>query len=246
MTRENRSAVCPSHHSFDYAKSGYLNLLLKQSTSHGDNAEMVKARTVFLSSGAYAFLRERLKQLSSEINPAVLCDLGCGEGYYTQALCAEEKYGFDLSKDALKHAAKHDHNTAYTVSSIFHLPLADESADLCITCFAPVAGEEISRILKKGGRFILVLPARKHLYELKELLYQTPYENDEEETKVPFKMIHEEHIEEQFTAEGEVLNALFMMTPYAYHTAERGKQKLAEAKKLEITASFVIRIYEKQ
>lgn len=245
LSRENRSAVCASHHSFDYAKSGYLNLLLKQSVSHGDNPEMVKARTAFLQSGAYEFLRTRLREITEETHAEVLADLGCGEGYYTKYLCAEEKYGFDLSKDALKHAAKQDRSTSYAVSSIFHLPLADESTDTCVTCFAPVAAEEINRILKPQGRFILVLPAKKHLFELKELLYETPYENTEDETDVPFTLVREEHISDTFTADHDALGALFMMTPYAYHTAEKGKKKLDAVESMEITASFVIRVYQK-
>ncbi len=246
LTRIERSAVCPKRHSFDYAKSGYLNLLLKQSVAHGDNPEMVKARTNFLNTGAYSFLKQRLCEITAEERAEVLADLGCGEGYYTEGMCADEKYGFDLSKDALKHAARYDRSTSYAVSSIFHLPLADASVDTCVTCFAPVADEEIRRVLKQNGRFILVLPAKRHLFELKELLYDTPYENSEEETQTGLALEREEHIEQVFTAEKSALPDLFMMTPYAYHTPEEAKNRLLSAERMDITASFVIRIYRKK
>ena len=46
--------VCPMGHSFDVAKSGYVNLLLSQQTGqkhHGDDKRMVKARSTFLGKG---------------------------------------------------------------------------------------------------------------------------------------------------------------------------------------------------
>ena len=103
LEKINKEAICENNHHFDYAKSGYLNLLVSNKKVHGDDAAMVKARSLFLNSGAYGFLRDRIAQLAA--GSEVLCDLGCGEGYYTSAFDAPEKYGFDLSKDALRHAA---------------------------------------------------------------------------------------------------------------------------------------------
>ena len=57
LVKVDRHARCANNHSFDYAKQGYLNLLIKQSVDHGDNKEMVQARTQFLNSGGYAFLK---------------------------------------------------------------------------------------------------------------------------------------------------------------------------------------------
>ena len=79
LRKENKEAVCDNNHHFDYAKSGYLNLLVSNKKVHGDDAAMVKARTAFLESGGYAFLRNRLSELTEDSH--VLADLGCGEGY---------------------------------------------------------------------------------------------------------------------------------------------------------------------
>ena len=241
LIKSGRSAVCASGHSFDYAKSGYLNLLLNSPGIHGDDKDMVKARTRFLQSGAYAFLRERLRQLSAGCD--IAADLGCGEGYYTSALEAEERYGFDLSKDALKHAAKNDLSGQYTVASIFHLPLADSSCDMVLTCFAPLAAAEIRRILKPGGKFIFVTPGPRHLYEMKEILYEHPYENTVEPADTGMPCIHEETISAEQTVSNQALLDLFMMTPYAWKTEKTGTDRLSEAGDIRITCEFVIRIY---
>ena len=238
-----KEAVCGNGHHFDYAKSGYLNLLLSNKKIHGDDAAMVKARTAFLESGAYGFLRNRLAELAGESE--VLCDLGCGEGYYTSAFAAREKYGFDLSKDALKHAAKKDKQTAYTIASIFHLPLPDACADTVITCFAPLAKEEILRILKPGGRFIFVTPGKRHLFEMKEVLYEHPYENEEAKPDTGMRLIHREEIENTFICSKEQLADLFMMTPYVWRTSRKDQERLKEKEQLSLTAEFVIHVFEK-
>lgn len=245
LQRIDKSAVCEQHHSFDYAKQGYLNLLIKQSKDHGDNAEMVRARTEFLQTGAYQFLRDALSQEVLANQSQVLTDLGCGEGYYTSTLPCNEKYGFDLSKDALKHAAKKDTKTNYIVASIFHLPLEDACCDTAITCFAPAASEEIIRILKPQGCFIFVTPGPKHLFEMKSVLYDTPYENEMDDLNIAMKLEKDYLIENQFLCNQDALSNLFMMTPYAYRTSIAGHQKLEAVGTLSLTAQFRIRVYRK-
>ena len=65
LEKINKEAICENNHHFDYAKSGYLNLLVSNKKVHGDDAAMVKARSLFLNSGAYGFLRDRIAQLAA-------------------------------------------------------------------------------------------------------------------------------------------------------------------------------------
>lgn len=245
LIRNQKSAVCAAGHSFDYAKSGYLNLLISNSAVHGDAKDMVRARTAFLQKGYYAFLRDRLCTLIDEFSPDVFIDLGCGEGYYTSAFTAKEKYGFDLSKDALIHASKHDKSTNYAVASIFSLPLPDACADTVLTCFAPYAEEETARILKNNGHFIYVTPGRSHLFEMKEILYDEPYENTTDPPDTDLVLMHEETIDHTFTIDHDSLISLFSMTPYARHTPAEGIRRLEQTEEADLTASFIIRIYQK-
>lgn len=244
LKRFSNTAVCENRHSFDYARQGYLNLLISQAGAHGDNKDMVKARTAFLDTGAYSFLKDAIAEEVKEANVDVLADLGCGEGYYTSALAALEKYGFDLSKDALKHAS-HDHQTQYVTASIFHLPMPDGCVDFALTCFAPFAREEVERILKKGGKFLFVTPGPDHLFELKELLYEHPYQNITEDLETALVKEKEYTISQTFDCGHDALVNLFQMTPYAYRTGKGGKEKLDQQASMKLTAQFVIRIYRK-
>ena len=100
---------CEKRHSFDLSRFHYVNLIRSSKKIHGDNAEMVKARTRFLQSGAYQPLKDQLTELIQSLNPSSVLDSGCGEGYYTE-LCETLKscecFGIDLSKEALKQAGR--------------------------------------------------------------------------------------------------------------------------------------------
>jgi 23S rRNA (guanine745-N1)-methyltransferase len=244
LIRTGRSFVCENRHTFDCANSGYVNLLASSSGSHGDNKEMTRARTAFLNTGSYRFLRDFLETVFAERND-VFTDLGCGEGYYTKAMPAREKYGFDISKDMINYAAKNDKSTQYAVASIFSLPVFDESCGSVLTCFAPCSEAEIARILTKDGIFVFVSPGPKHLKELKEVLYEQVYENETEERFSSLTLIKEHLLSQPFAAQGDALSNLFMMTPYFYRTSAEGKARLQEIASMSVTAEFLVRIYRK-
>ncbi|MBQ1776489.1 MAG: methyltransferase domain-containing protein [Erysipelotrichaceae bacterium] len=233
---------CENRHSFDIAKEGYLNLNLRNSQNTGDNPEMIRARKNFLEKGYYDFLKDKVNELLNE--EETLLDLACGEGYYTMDFKCKDKVGIDLSKSGLKIASKNDKGTLYILSSIFRCPLSDESVDKVITIFAPIAKDEIKRILKKDGTFILVKPDVRHLFELKQALYDEPYLNEVED--IPIEGMHiEKHIpvSDKALLSKEDLHNLFMMTPYYNTTSQNDKQKLEAIDELEVGFCFVIDLY---
>ena len=198
LIREGRVYRCSNGHSYDIAREGYVHLLppnKKHSKAPGDDKDMVAARVRFLGAGYYEPLRRTLEEEAVRYaeEGACLLDSGCGEGYYTagiaQALREAGKSprtaGIDLSKSALRHAARRDKGTEFAVASAYHLPVADTSIDLIVNCFSPMAGEEFLRVLRPGGRLLYVVPAPDHLWELKEVLYETPYPNPEEDILYP-------------------------------------------------------------
>lgn len=246
LKKVGHSALCLNRHCFDYARhDAYLNLLRKQSIAHGDNKAMVQARTAFLDTGAYAFLRDHLKAQINRLHPGVLVDLGCGEGYYTRSFPAAEKYGFDLSKEALKHAGTVDSSTCYAVASIFHLPLPSACADIAVTCFAPAAIQEIERILKAGGSFLFVTPGPRHLWELKSIVYDLPYENEQKDITSVLQLQERQCISDRFTLDRTEIGNLFAMTPYVHRTPKEAAKRLESLSELTLTAEFIIRRYQK-
>lgn len=261
LVREGRVYRCPSGHSYDIAREGYVHLLppnKKHSKTPGDDKDMVAARVRFLTAGYYEPLRRALEEAAVRYAEEGVCmlDSGCGEGYYTagiaqalrQAGKAPRTAGIDLSKSALRHAARRDKETEFAVASAYHLPVADASMDLIVNCFSPMAGAEFLRVLRPGGRLLYVVPAPDHLWELKEVLYETPYPNPEEDVLYPgFSTLGERKVENTLTiSDHEDLMALFRMTPYCWKTPREGIARLEGLDRLTVRASFRVLAFQKE
>lgn len=242
LEKVNKSFVCKNHHSFDVAKQGYVNLSRKQTKNHGDNALMVKARTEFLEKDYYAFMREFVKEKA--FGDAYL-DAGCGQGYYTKEIGKdfEKSYGIDLSKEAILHASKQDKHTQYIVGSLFDMPFPDESIDCITSIFVPLGQKEIYRVLKNEGLWIVVGPGPRHCWQLKEVLYDTPYENDMPENQELYEMVSQNIISKKKMVED--VWSLLEMTPYRYKSSQDALERVKQLERLEVTFEFVVTVYKK-
>ena len=154
----------------------------------------------------------------------------------------------DLSKAAARKAAKRCTDAEIAVSSVYRLPVRDASVDLLVNCFSPLAAEEFARVLKPGGHFLYVVPGPRHLWELKSVLYDAPYENEEKREDYPgFQLTGVEPVETSFTLyDTESIQALFHMTPYTWKTPKNGARRLAEREELTVTAQFRIHEYRRE
>ena len=260
LEREAGAYRCGGGHSFDVAREGYVHLLppnQKHSALPGDDRDMVLARREFLSRGYYHPLLNticsRILSLSGE-TPALL-DAGCGEGTYSagvyQALRAAGKRpraaGTDISKFALRTAARREREVEFAVASSYRLPLAEESVDVLLNCFSPLALEEFRRVLKPGGWFLYVVPGPRHLWEMKEILYDKPYPNEEKET--PYEgfayldilpVSYSVHLSSQAD-----IHALFQMTPYYWKTGREGAERLAGLESLDCRVDFRVHVFRR-
>lgn len=242
------SLRCFSGHSFDKSKDGYVNLLMKNASNkrHGDDKLMVVARKNFLDKGYYSLLRQSVAEVLGSGN--LVLDSGCGEGYYTSYFAENNTVlGIDISKDALKYAAKRCKKATFAVASISDIPLIESSVDAVLNIFAPDSPKEFSRILRSGGRLIEVLPLENHLFELKEKIYQNPYKNPAPSyEKQGFKIKSVTEVKYQINLENnDDIEALFKMTPYYYKTSASDQQKIKDVKGLLVSLEFAIAEYKK-
>ena len=256
-----KSLACSNRHSFDKAAQGYVHLLTSNKMNSkipGDSKEMVAARTAFLSLGFYHPFREGLcrivcDNLKGKERP-VLLDAGCGEGYYTSELyrslsqCCTDPVvcGFDISKFAVKAAAR-DKNLSLSVASCFDIPLADSSVDALTAVFSPIVPEEFARVVKPGGIMVLAVASPRHLMGLKQLLYDTPYENERRDTDYEgFRFESRTEIStEAFLKDNQSIKNLFAMTPYYWKTSVEGSARLAAAQSLYTELGFDLLLYRR-
>ena len=258
LMQMGRSLRCAKGHSFDLAKEGYVNLLpiqKKHAADPGDGKEMVRARRRFLEGEWYGPFRRMLAtlccQYAPQDRPARIVDAGCGEGSYDRAVLDAlqqrgELIGFDLSKEAVRLAARLVPQAAFAVGGSFCAPVRDGWADLLLNVFSPMAREEFLRMLRPGGYLIYAVPTPRHLYGLKQILYQTPYENPVQQTDYEgLRFVERRDVSDEITLKGDQMQDLFAMTPYYWNTPAQGTQRLSQCTRLTTEIGFGFLVYQK-
>jgi len=270
---DNQHWQCGNQHSFDRARQGYLNLLLahkKRSRAPGDDAEMVAARQRLLDSGVYQPISELLNQAVSHSlvagQPLQLCDVGCGEGYYTQALAdallqqhtRHRIYGVDISKDAVRAAARRGRSPQalsphcdWIVASGAELPFKAHSLDRISCLFTRLMPEGFTRALKQDGQVITINTGPGHLREMREILYPQVKDSCFNPTRVMaqhgFICVAEQPL--RYTVEltsSQQISDLLMMTPHVWKATAEARQRLTSLQQLNVSIDVVLHQFVRQ
>ena len=257
LHKRDGCAVCDGGHSYDRCKAGYYNLYLSNKSSvHGDNKDMVLARRDFLSRDFYRPLADAVAGAVTENTsrlPVVL-DAGGGEGYYTDIVERALRLrdgdsrvnAFDISKDAVREAAKRNPSISHVVAGSYDMPIADDVVDALINIFSPLALDETRRVLRRGGIFVMAIPDTDHLFELKAAIYDTPYKNTVNDTALDgFSLVADRELKYVMPLCREAMLSLFAMTPYAYRTSAENRERVNSLSGLDVTAHFRVLVYEK-
>ncbi|WP_354622853.1 23S rRNA (guanine(745)-N(1))-methyltransferase [Psychromonas sp. MME2] len=259
LQQKHHGQVCINNHHFDMAKEGYINLLpinAKKSKNPGDNKEMMSARRAFLNTDSYLPLAEKVALLAQHYlqgrEQAQLLDLGCGEGYYTNILqktmpSTHVINALDISKIAIRYAAKRYKGINFCVASAYDVPLPDNSIDALFRIYAPSLESELLRIIKPLGYLITVTPAPRHLFQLREKIYEQVNSHPQEnKSPLGFNKIEQINIHYLLSIEQpDTLQNLINMTPFAWKFNDKSMAALLAEKQWQIECDFNIEIYQK-
>lgn len=254
LSMERPAWKCENNHCFDVARQGYVNLLTvnqKHSLHPGDSRVMVAARKEFLNAGHYLPIAQRLRQLVAQFAPQgrSVLDAGCGEGYYLSQLEMPERWGIDISREAVRYAAVRDPAAHWLTATAAHLPFAPGSFDCVLSMFALTVPEEFHRVLGENGIFIQVLAGEKHLSALKSIIYPVIKEKEKElHRALPgFALLHQETLRFSFRLDSpDMVQNLLYMTPHAWRISKEGAKALEETQALADEAQVVFNVYGRQ
>lgn len=207
--------------------------------------------------------------------PITVIDSGCGEGYHSNLIACEcakisgEKVmlgGFDASKSGAAHGAKAaarlglspkggvgdswdaDVLVSFMTGNIFSLPVKEGCADAVVSMFAPLAWDEMSRVLTDNGIVVVAASGEDHLYEMRSVIY------DEVFTKVPsptlgdgFEELCRRTVRYETTLESQdTISALFGMTPFCHRAPRTGVERLKALDELKVTVHTELFVYRKK
>ena len=166
--------LCPRGHSFDVARSGYINLLQPQerrSKQPGDTAAAVNARRRLHDLGVSGPLLDAIAEIVAPSPSDIVLDAGCGDGFYLGTLAGQtgfDAHGVDISVRAVDAAARRYPGCEWIVTNADRfVPYADRSFSIVMSITARMNAVEFRRALRHDGRLLIALPAPEDLIELR-------------------------------------------------------------------------------
>ena len=174
LVREGRRLFCERGHSFDIARSGYINLLQPQerrSKNPGDTLAAVDARRRLHDLGVSKPLLNAIGEIVESRASDIVLDAGCGDGFYVGNLAQQvgfDAHGVDISVSAVDAAAKRFPECEWVVANADRfVPYADRSLSLVMSITARMNAGEFRRVLKNDGRLMVAIPSPDDLMELR-------------------------------------------------------------------------------
>lgn len=177
LASAERRLACSAGHSFDRARSGYVNLLQPQdrrSRAPGDPKEAVAARRRLAETDLDRVLVEavvawaRARALRAE---HCVLDVGAGVGTLLGALARAlpcRAFGLDLAVAAVDAAARRHPSATWIVANADRrLPFLDASLAALLSVKGPKNPDEFARVLAPGGHLLVVVPGTDDLVELR-------------------------------------------------------------------------------
>jgi 23S rRNA (guanine745-N1)-methyltransferase len=265
---QEKQLICENGHVFDIARQGYVNLLPvqhKRSKQPGDSKEMVSARAKLLNTGIYKPIAIRLAEIAfahiADDKETCLMDAGCGEGYYFDYVfndlkdkngCNELSFiGMDISKAAIAESAKRNKQITWVVGTNRQPPVESVSVDIILCVFGFQSFEGFYKILKSGGKVVLVEPGPDHLRELREVIYTDVKKSDPPDLscaeEIGFSMLDRQRLQFKTGAiRNKQINDLLIMTPHFYRATKAGREAASNLQKLDLTVDVVFRTLEKK
>ncbi len=172
LARGEGRLYCAQGHSFDVARSGYVNLLQPQdrrSRQPGDSADAVAARRRLHDRGVTGPL---LDAIGGMLSPSdIVLDAGCGDGFYLGTLARRvgfDAHGVDIAIPAVEAAARRFPEYEWVVANADRLvPYADRTFSILLSITARMNAGEFRRVLRDDGRLLVGIPAADDLIELR-------------------------------------------------------------------------------
>ena len=165
------SLRCANGHTVSVSSKGFATMVPNVTPLKGYDEAFFASRQRVLSAGYYEpVLDELLKVLEAYGQPGPILDAGCGEGYYAHGIEQSGRtpvLGLDFSKDAVRIAARGANRSLWLVADLAHMPLRSGCVQTLINVFTPANYREFKRVMAPGALLVKVVPAARHMEELR-------------------------------------------------------------------------------
>ncbi|MBM7579296.1 putative RNA methyltransferase [Jeotgalibacillus terrae] len=252
LTEQSLSMICVNSHQFDFAKNGSLHLLTKPIKTKYTK-ELFEARHTLMSEAEFfkPVINEVITHLKRR-DSGVILDAGCGEGTHLaqmiEGLSGLAGIGIDLAKDGIQTAARYYGEPIWITADLANAPVQSGTVDVILNILSPANYREFTRLLKKDGEVVKVVPGAGYLKELRSHYFGDQYKNDDTvsafyehfniEKKIP---VHVTQVLDQ-----KAISALVDMTPLSWHAAPEKTASFKSLNQTEMTLDIEILIGRKK
>ena len=255
---ESKGLHCENKHHFDINEQGYW-VFSQPKKPKADSRAVMRAKRYVLESGIYIPLAQAIAKVIAELPQVISAealsqlDFDCGDGYFLRTLkgiLSELKPELSLTQtgiceaeNAIFAAAKAEASPTYIVSTLKHLPFANESFDLVTLIDKQLKGKELTRVLKQDGVILQVAAGPRHLWQIREFIYPDLSEKPvSDNLPKELELQHSERLSLTASVSGEQGIALLEMTPYAWRANDKVRHQIQHAQFDTLEIDFVINV----
>lgn len=262
---ELKSFICSNHHTFDFAKQGYINF-----TTHpvkvNYSKDLFEARRKLITETSFyeplteAVVEVILHYFSQTNDTLAILDTGCGEGSHLSMICNQIRsdfskevvgVGIDLSKEGIMVAAKNYSDQIWAVADLANTPFKHSQFNVILNILSPSNYAEFNRLLKPNGVVIKISPQSGYLKELREHLFIEPekhnYSNEEIVNRFnqSFQYVESSRVTYTVNLHQSAIQWLVTMTPLTWNANEEAIATFLKQESANITVDLDILIGKK-
>lgn len=258
-----KSLICIKNHTFDFAKQGYLNMLIRSANSQYDK-ELFKARKeIIMESDLFALLHQKISEVIIENMDAfegdmIIFDAGCGEGSHLQMILDKSDHvrikgiGLDISKEGIRMAASNYKEFIWLVGDLANIPLVDQSCQIILNILSPANYKEFKRILIPDGLVIKIVPRINYLKELRDRLFENKNKKTNKHDDIVSLFKQHFHLVNEFKlsysmelTQKELIN-LVQMTPLTWNKSQKDIEQMIAQGISQITVDLAVLVGKNQ
>lgn len=257
-----KSLICLNHHTFDFAKQGYMNLMTHSVNTKYSKGLFEARRKLITESVFYKPLSHAIAKIINEhqVNTEEIIsilDAGCGEGSHLSNICdivrsdsveSAVGVGIDISKEGIMIASKNYSNKIWAVADLANTPFKNKQFDVILNILSPSNYAEFNRLLKSDGIVIKIVPQSGYLKELREHLFYKPekqnYSNSEKvmRFKESFQFVESSRLSYTMNLNKSSIEWLIQMTPLTWSTTEERIRSFLNKNSAQISVDLDILI----
>ncbi|MEZ9538955.1 methyltransferase domain-containing protein [Shewanella sp. 10N.286.51.B8] len=172
---------CDNKHHIDKNAQGYLSFVTSTKfKGANESRQQLRSKRFLMAEDLFKPLMDKLSESFNQLidgrTELQHLNFSCADGLYLRHLATSTNvdvshWGVSEAENALFAASKENTPASLILTPYKKLPFADNSLDIVSLFDVALKGKECLRVLKDSGRLLMLVPGPRHLWQLKQQVY---------------------------------------------------------------------------